>query len=78
MDKSDQTFIYNFIGLRNKIPIKNLNLHFFLYLCVLGGVFCVMAQIWRSGNSLQEPVLSFHYVDSSNQTKAVRLGSSCL
>lgn len=72
MGKGDQTFIYNFIGLKHKIPIKTLNLHFFL--CV---PFCVKAQVWRSGNSFQEPVLSLHHVDSSNQTKAVRLGSNC-
>lgn len=43
-----------------------------------GNHICAIVRVWRSGNNLQESVLSFHQVGPGYWTQIVRLGSNHL
>lgn len=67
--------MYNFSGFKNKICIKTFKFTFYLLICMFFG-WGVVCHGTGMENSFQESVLFLHHVDSGNQTKAVRLGSS--
>lgn len=45
---------------------------------MVGGGAHAMLQAWRSEDSLQELVFSFHHVSSGNQIKGAGISSKCL
>lgn len=49
----------------------------FLHLCILHNT-CAMTHTWKSGDSLLESILPFHYEYPEHQTQAVRLVSTNL